>query len=109
MRLAREAGRFQLVESSGPFYLWRLYKDQAREGSGNTRYKLADTAMNWLRVVKEAAGNQRIGDLLSSPDEGTVWRQHCTSYARRLFESDPLSYELFMDELRSVDLNFTYP
>jgi hypothetical protein len=38
-----------------------------------------------------------------------VWGQHCTSYARRLFESDPKAFKLFMDELRSVDPDFTYP
>jgi hypothetical protein len=44
--------------------------------------------MNWVRVFKEAAGNQQIGDILSCPDDVIVWRQHSTSYARRLFESD---------------------
>jgi amino acid adenylation domain-containing protein len=109
VRLAKEVGRFQFVASNGPSYLWRLYKEQAREGGENARYKLEDTAMNWMRVVKEAAGNQRIGDILSSPDDRMVWGQHCTSYARRLFESDAGAFKLFMDELRSVDPDFTYP
>jgi hypothetical protein len=65
--------------------------------------------MNWMRAVKEAAGNQQIGDILSSPDDMIVWGQHCTNYARRLFESDPKAFKLFMDELRSVDPDFTYP
>jgi hypothetical protein len=38
-----------------------------------------------------------------------VWRQHCTSYARRLFESGAGAFKPFMDELRSVDPDFTYP
>jgi hypothetical protein len=109
IRLAREVGRFQFVASNGPSYLWRLYKEQAREGGANARYKLQDTAMNWTRVVKEAAGSQRIGDILSSPDDRMVWGQHCTSYARRLFDSDPAAFKLFMDELRSVDPDFAYP
>ena len=109
VRLAKETGRFQFVASNSPSYLWRLYKEQAREGGENTRYKLEDTAMNWVRVVKEAAGNQQIGDILSRPDDVIVWRQHCTSYARRLFESDAGAFKLFMDELRSVDPDFTYP
>jgi thioesterase domain-containing protein/acyl carrier protein len=75
----------------------------------NTRYKLEDTAMNWVRVVKDAAGNQRIGDILSCHDDVIVWRQHCTSYARRLLESDGGAFKLFMNELRSVDPDFTYP
>jgi amino acid adenylation domain-containing protein len=108
VRLARETGRFQFAPSNSPSYLWRLYKEQAREGGVNTRYKLEDTAMNWVRVVKDAAGNQRIGDILSCPDDVIVWRQHCTSYARRLFESGAGAFELFMDELRSVDPDFTY-
>jgi hypothetical protein len=65
--------------------------------------------MNWVRVVRVAAGNQQIGDILSCPDDVIVWRQHCTSYARRLFESDAEAFKLFMDELRSVDPDFTYP
>jgi glycosyltransferase involved in cell wall biosynthesis/thioesterase domain-containing protein len=109
VRLAKEIGRFQFVASNGPSYLWRLYKEQAREGGKNARYKLQDTAMNWLRVVKEAAGKQQIGDILSSPDDVIVWRQHCTSYARRLFESGSEAFRQFMDELRSVDPEFTYP
>jgi amino acid adenylation domain-containing protein len=109
VRLAKEIGRFQFVASNSPSYLWRLYKEQAREGGENARYKLADTAMNWMRVVKEAAGNQRIGDILSSPDDRMVWGQHCTSYARRLFESDAGAFKRFMDELRSVAPDFTYP
>ena len=109
VRLAKETGRFQFVASNSPSYLWRLYKEQAREGGENARYKLEDTAMNWVRVVKDAAGNQQIGDILSCPDDVIVWRQHCTSYARRLFESDAGAFKLFMDELRSVDPDFTYP
>jgi glycosyltransferase involved in cell wall biosynthesis len=105
----RETGRFQFAASNSPSYLWRLYKEQAREGGENTRYKLKDTAMNWVRVVKVAAGNQQVGDILSCPDDVIVWRQHCTSYARRLFESDAGAFKLFMDELRSVDPDFTYP
>jgi amino acid adenylation domain-containing protein len=108
VRLAKETGRFQFVASNSPSYLWRLYKEQAREGGENARYKLVDTAMNWMRAVKEAAGNQQIGDILPSPDDMIVWGQHCTSYARRLFESDPKAFKLFMDELRSVDPDFTY-
>jgi hypothetical protein len=109
VRLAKEMGRFQFVASNGPSYLWRLYKEQAREGGENARYKLQDTAMDWVRVVKVAAGNQQIGAILSSPDDMMVWGQHRTSYARRLFESDPGAGRLFMDELRSVDPDFTYP
>jgi len=73
VRLAKEVGRFQFVASNNPSYLWRLYKEQAREGGENARYKLKDTAMNWMRVVKEAAVNQQIGDILSSPDDMMVW------------------------------------
>jgi len=109
VRLAKEAGRLQYVASNSPSYLWRLYKEQAREGGENARYKLKDTAMNWIRAVKEAAGNQQIGDIFSSPDDRMVWGQHCTSYARRLFESDAGAFQLFMDELRSVDPDFSYP
>jgi glycosyltransferase involved in cell wall biosynthesis len=109
VRLAKETGRFQFVSSNSPSYLWRLYKEQAREGGANTRYKLEDTAMNWVRVVRDAAGNQQVGDILSCPDDVIVWWQHCTSYARRLFESDAEAFKLFMDELRSVDPDFTYP
>jgi amino acid adenylation domain-containing protein len=109
VRLAKEIGRFEFVALSSPSYLWRLYKEQAREGGENARYKLEDTAMNWMRVVKEAAGNQPIGDILSSPDDMMVWGQHCTSYARRLFESNAGAFKLFMDELRAVDPDFTYP
>ena len=32
VRLAKEIGRFQFVASNSPSYLWRLYKEQAREG-----------------------------------------------------------------------------
>lgn len=109
VRLAKETGRFQFVASNSPSYLWRLYKEQTREGGENTRYKLDDTAMNWVRLVKKAAGNQQIADILSSPDDVIVWRQHCTSYARRLFETDAGAFKLFMDELRSVDRDFSYP
>ena len=109
VRLAKEVGRFQFVASNSPSYLWRLYKEQAREGGENARYKLKDTAMNWIRAVKEAAGNQQIGDILSSPEDMMVWSQHCISYARRLFESDAGAFKPFMDELRSVDPDFTYP
>ena len=109
VRLVKEIGGFQFAPSSSPYYLWRLYKEQAREGGENTRYKLEDTAMNWVRVVKDAAGNQQIGDILSCPDDVIVWRQHCTSYARRLFESDAGAFKLFMGELRSVDPDFKYP
>jgi glycosyltransferase involved in cell wall biosynthesis len=109
VRLAKEIGRFQFVPSNSPSYLWRLYKEQAREGGENARYKLEDTAMNWMRVVKEAVGNQQIADILSSPEDMMVWRQHCTSYARRLLESDAGAFKLFMDELRSVAPDFAYP
>jgi amino acid adenylation domain-containing protein len=110
VRLAKEIGPFQFVASNSPSYLWRLYKEQAREGGGeNTRYKLEDTAINWVRVVKEALGNQQIGDILSCPDDVILWGQHCTSYARRLFESDAGAFKLFMNELRSVDPDFAYP
>jgi amino acid adenylation domain-containing protein len=109
VRLAKEIGRFQFVASNSPSYLWRLYKEQAREGGENTRYKLEDTAMNWVKVVKGAAGNQQIGDILLCPDDVIVWRQHCTSYARRLFENDAGAFKLFVDELRSVDPDFSYP
>jgi len=109
VRLAKATGRFQFAPSSSPYYLWRLYREQAREGGENTRYKLEDTAMNWLRVVKDAAGNQQIGDILSCPDDVMVWRQHCTSYARRLFERNAEAFKQFMEELRPVDPDFTYP
>jgi amino acid adenylation domain-containing protein len=109
VRLAKETGRFQFAASNRPSYLWRLYKEQAREGGENTRYRLEDTAMNWVRVVKEAAGNQQIGDILSSPDNMIMWGLHCASYARRLYESEPEAFKLFMHELRSVDPDFTYP
>lgn len=109
VRLAKEPGRFQFAPSSSPYYLWRLYKEQAREGEANTRYKLEDTAMNWLKVVKGASGNQHIGNILSCPDDAIVWRQHCTSYARRLFESNAGAFKRFINELRSVDPDFTYP
>ncbi|MBV9288254.1 MAG: amino acid adenylation domain-containing protein [Hyphomicrobiales bacterium] len=109
VRLAKETGRFQFVTSKSPSYLWRLYKEQAREGGANSRYKLEDTAMNWVRVVKNAARNQQVGDILPWPNDLAVWRQHCTSYARRLFESGAGPFMLFMDELRSVDPDFTYP
>ena len=109
VRLAKETGPFQFASSSSPYYLWRLYKEQVREGGENTRYKLEETAMNWVRVVKDAAGNQQIGDILSCPDDMIVWRQHCTSYARRLLESDSGAFKPFINELRSVDPDFTYP
>ena len=109
VRLAKDIGRFQFAPSSSPYYLWRLYKEQAREGGENTRYKLEDTAMNWIRVVKDASGNQQIGDILSSADDVMVWRQHCTSYARRLFERNAEAFKQFMEELRPVDPDFTYP
>ncbi len=109
VRLAQETGRFQFVESKNPSYLWRLYKEEPREGGENARYKLEDTAMNWLRVVRDAAGNQQIGDILSTPDDVIVWRQHCTSYARRLFESNAGALKPFVDGLRSVDPDFIYP
>jgi amino acid adenylation domain-containing protein len=109
VRLAREKGRFQFAASNSPSYLWRLYREQAREGGENTRYKLEETAMTWVRVVKDAVGNQQIGDILSYPDDMIVWRQHCTSYARRLFEGGAGAFKLFMDELRLVDADFTYP
>jgi amino acid adenylation domain-containing protein len=108
-RLARDAGRFQFVALNSPSYLWRLYEKQTREGGENARYKLEETAMNWLRVVKDAAGIQQIGDILSGSDDMIVWRQHCTSYARRLSESGAGGFKLFMDELRSVDPDFAYP
>lgn len=65
--------------------------------------------MNGLRIVQEAAGHQQIGDILASPDDGPAWRQHCTSYAQRLFQSDPEPFRPFMYELRSVDPYFTHP
>ena len=65
--------------------------------------------MNWVRVVKGAVGDQQIGNILSSPDDVIVWRQHCTSYARRLFESGAGAFKPFIDELRSVDPDFNYP
>ncbi len=108
-RLAKEAGRFQFAASSGPSYLWRLYNEQPREGGEEARYKLQDTAMNWIRLVKRAAGNRQIGDILSSPDDMIVWRQHCASYARRLHESGAGTFKLFMDELQKADPDFTYP
>jgi hypothetical protein len=109
VRLAKETGRFQFVASNSPSYLWRLYKEQAREGGENTRYQLEDTAMNWVRLVKNAAGNKQIADILSRPDDAIIWQEHCRSYARRLFERDAGAFKLFMDELRSVDPAFVYP
>jgi amino acid adenylation domain-containing protein len=109
VRLTKEIGQFQFAASKSPSYLWRIYKEQAREGGENTRYKLQDTAMNWVRVVKEAAGNHQIDEILSCPDDAIVWAQHCTSYARRLVESDAGAFKPFMDELRSIDADFTYP
>jgi amino acid adenylation domain-containing protein len=109
VRIAKEVGRFQFVASNSPSYLWRLYKEQAREGGEDARYKLQGTAMNWMRVVKEAAEDQRISDILPSSEDRVVWRQHCKSYAQRLLESDPGAFRLFMGELRSVDPDFTYP
>jgi amino acid adenylation domain-containing protein len=109
VRLAKQIGRFQFVASNSPSYLWRLYKEQPREGGENTRYKLEDAAMNWVRLVNNAAGSQQIGDILSRSDDVIVWREHCTSYARRLFESDAGAFKRFMDELRLVDPAFTYP
>jgi glycosyltransferase involved in cell wall biosynthesis/thioesterase domain-containing protein len=109
VRLAKAPGRFQFAPSSTPYYLWRLYKEQAREGGANTRYQLEDTAKNWLRVVKNASGNQQIGNILLCSEDVIMWRQHCTSYARRLFESNAGALKLFINELRSVDPDFTYP
>ena len=109
VRLAKETGRFQFAALNSPSYLWRLYKEQAREGGANTRYKLEGTAMNWVKVVKEAVGNQQISDILSRPDDVIMWRQHCTSYARRLYESDAGAFKTFMNELQPVDPDFTYP
>jgi glycosyltransferase involved in cell wall biosynthesis len=109
VRLAKESGRFLFAPSSTPYYLWRLYKEQPREGGANTRYKLEDTAMNWLRIVKNASGSQQIGNILSCPEDARIWRQHCTSYARRLFESNAGAFKLFMNELRPIDPDFTYP
>jgi amino acid adenylation domain-containing protein len=109
VRLTKEIGQFQFAASNSPSYLWRIYKEQAREGDENTRYKLEDTAMNWVKVVKEAAGNQQIDDILLCPDDAIMWAQHCTSYARRLVESHPGAFKPFMDELRSVDADFSYP
>ncbi|HZV20142.1 MAG TPA: glycosyltransferase family 2 protein [Hyphomicrobiales bacterium] len=109
VRLFKETGRFQFAASNGPSYLWRLYKEQLREGGERARYKLRDTAMNWVTLVKRSAGNRQIGDILSCPDDVMLWRQHCASYARRLFESDAGAFKLFMDELRPADPDFTYP
>lgn len=109
IRLAKETGRFQFVASKNPSYLWRLYKEQAREGEKNARYRLEETAMNWMRIVKEAAGNRPIRDILPSPDDMTVWAHHRTSYAQRLFDSDSEAFKRFMEELRSVDPDFIYP
>jgi glycosyltransferase involved in cell wall biosynthesis/thioesterase domain-containing protein len=109
VRLAKEMGRLQFAATNSPSYLWRLYKEQLREGGENSRYKLEDTAMNWVRVVKRTAGNEQIGDILSSTEDMTVWRQHCTSYARRLHQSNTRAFKLFMNELRLTDPNFTYP
>ena len=108
VRLAKETGRFQFLPSNSPSYLWRLYREQAREGGESSRYKLEDTAMNWLRVVKIAAGNQQIGDILSRPDDVMVWRQHCTSYARRLLDSNAAAFKPFVEQLQSVDPDFPY-
>jgi len=108
VRLAKETGRFQFAPSHNPSYLWRLYEEQAREGGENARYKLEDTAMNWVRVVKVATGGQNIADILSRPDDVILWRQHCTSYARRLLESNTGAFRLFMEQLRSIDPDFTY-
>ncbi len=109
VRLAEETGRFQFAPMNGPSYLWRLYKEQLREGGDDARYKLEETAMNWVSLVKRAAGNRQIGDILSSTDDMIMWRQHCTSYARRLYESDAKAFKLFMDELRPADPDFTHP
>ena len=109
VRLAKGTGRFQFVASNSPSYLWRLYKDQTREGGANSRYKLEDTAMNWIKVVKEAAENQPISDILPSIDDMMVWEHHCRSYAQRLSESNSEAFKSFMNELRSVDPGFNYP
>jgi glycosyltransferase involved in cell wall biosynthesis len=109
VRFAKEKGRLQFAASNGPSYLWRLYKEQLREGGENSRYNLEDTAMNWVRLVKRTAGNEQIGDILSSNEDMIAWRQHCTSYARRLYESNSGAFKLFMDELRLIDPNFTFP
>jgi amino acid adenylation domain-containing protein len=109
VRLAKETGRFQFVPSNQPSYLWRLYREQVRESDTNSRYILKETAMNWIKVVKNATGSQQIGDILSFADDMVIWRQHCTSYARRLVESDNEAFTLFMDELRSVDSDFALP
>jgi amino acid adenylation domain-containing protein len=109
VRLAKETGQFQFAASNSPSYLWRLYKEQPREGGENSRYKLEDTALNWARVVKRTAGNEQIGDILSSNEDIIAWRQHCTSYARRLYESNSGAFKLFMNELRLIDPNFTFP
>jgi glycosyltransferase involved in cell wall biosynthesis len=84
VRLAKETGRFQFVPSNEPSYLWRLYHEQVREGDTNSRYVLKETAMNWVKVVKNATGSQQIGDILPFADDMRIWRQHCSSYARRL-------------------------
>ena len=111
VRLAKETGgSSSLRHQNSPSYLLALIQGTGAGGCGeNTRYQLEDTAMNWVRLVKNAAGNKQIADILSRPDDAIIWQEHCRSYARRLFERDAGAFKLFMDELRSVDPAFVYP
>ena len=106
VRIANRGYRFALVPSEKPVYFWRKYRNQAREGGAEARYRITESALSWIKVVQRATESKPVSTVGLPPRHRKGFDGMATYYARQLYVHDSNAFRSYMAQLRFVNPKF---
>jgi glycosyltransferase involved in cell wall biosynthesis len=96
VRILQDGYRYIPVAMDAPLYFWRWYPDQPRVGGAGARYKLGQTALIYLEIVRRAAGKLQWIDIPLAEVDRAHLLEECTKFARLLYISDRQVFKQYM-------------
>jgi glycosyltransferase involved in cell wall biosynthesis len=104
-RIAK-VGRFMLVPSSEPLYLWRFHRDKIYIGGTEARYRSTHVALAWIEQVLKATGNRTIDNIQLSDQDRSNLLDDCTMWGRLLYSQDRDAFNRYAAMARTLDPHF---
>jgi glycosyltransferase involved in cell wall biosynthesis len=110
VRLAK-AGRIEAVPSPEPSYIWRLHPGKIYIGGHDARYRSADVALGWIKLVLRAAEHQPLKQLGLSAEDQKAVLDNCTMWGRLLYSWDRSAFREYLAMSRHLvpDITPSHP
>lgn len=102
VRIAK-VGRFDLVPSSEPSYLWRRHRGKAYIGGNGARYRSTAVALSWIEQVVKATEHRPMEQLGLSATDRENFLHDCTLWGRLLYGQDRAAFRTYLAMARQVD------